>query len=190
MAIAAEMPARQYTYADLANFPADHLRREILDGELIVSPAPVVRHQQVVSNILFHLETYRRNVGGRAFAAPLDVFFADDNVVEPDVFFIRVDHPERVQEKFIKDAPDLVVEVSSPSTQRRELVRKRELYQRFGVPEYWYIDLEAERIEVYVLTEGDYRAPRLLYPGEQVCSEQLVGFIMPVGEALGKDPEV
>jgi len=114
LALSAESSARRYTYADLASFPDDHLRREIIDGELIVTPSPIVRHQQAVMNIAFHLESYRRTTGGRALVAPMDVFFADDNVVEPDVLFIRAEHSERVEKKFIRAAPDVVVEVSSP----------------------------------------------------------------------------
>lgn len=189
MALSAESSARRYTYADLASFPDDHLRREIIDGDLIVTPSPIVRHQQAVMNIAFHLESYRRKSGGRALAAPMDVFFADDNVVEPDVLFIRAEHSERVEKKFIRAAPDVVVEVSSPSTRRLELVRKRELYERFGVPEYWFVDLEAERVEVYVLTEGAYPAPQLMYPGETLQSQQLPDFRMSVAEALGGEPE-
>ena len=111
---------RRYTYPDLAGFPDDHLRREIFDGELIVNGAPVL-------------------------CAPYDVVFALDNVVEPDVLFIRSAHLDRLGEKFLEGPPDLVVEISSPSTRRLELVRKRELYQWFEVPEYWYVDLELDR---------------------------------------------
>lgn len=188
MAISADSPSRRYTYADLAAFPDDHLRREIIDGELIVTPSPIVRHQAAVGNIFFRLESYRRSTGGRAFVAPLDIFLADDNVVEPDVLFVRADHAEQVGTKFIKDAPDLVVEISSPSSRRLELVRKRELYERFGVPEYWYVDLDADRVEVYVLTEGSYPAPKLKYAGRVLESTQLPGFQMPVEEALGIEP--
>lgn len=185
MALSAESPARRYTYADLAAFSDDHFRREIIDGELIVTPSPIPRHQRAAGRLFFHLESYRRKHGGEVFFAPLDVFFADDNIVEPDLLFIRADHASQVGEKFIKDAPDLVVEVSSPSTRRLELVRKRELYERFGVPEYWYVDLEAERVEVYVLAEGAYPVPQLKYSGEVLESSQLSGFQMPVDEALG-----
>ena len=189
MAPSAESPARRYTYADLATFPDDHLRREIIDRELIVTPSPIVRHQKAVGNIFFRLESYRRSTRGRALFAPLDVFFADDNVVVPDVLFIRADHADQVGEKFIKGAPDLVVEISSPDTRRLELVRKRELYERFGVPEYWYVDLEADRVEIYVLDEGSYPAPQLKYAVEVLGSTQLSGFEMPVEESLGIEPE-
>lgn len=116
------------------------------------------------------------------------MYFADDNVVEPDVLFVGQGRAEQIAKKYIKDAPDLVVEVSSPSTRRLELVRKRELYQRFGVPEYWYIDLEADRVEVYRLAAGSYPPPLLLYPGESLTSPHLPGFAISVDEALAIEP--
>lgn len=100
------------------------------------------------------------------------------------MLFVRADHIEQIEKELIKNAPDLVVEVSSPSTRRLELVRKRELYARFGVPEYWYADLEVDRIEVYRLTERQYPPPLLVVPGEILSSDQLPGFSMPVAEAL------
>jgi Uma2 family endonuclease len=180
--------AGSYRYADLGTFPDDHLRREIIDGDLIVTPSPIVRHQKAVGNIFFRLESYSRRYGGGAYVAPLDVYFADDNVVEPDVLFVGQDRAGQIEKKFVRDAPDLVVEVSSPSTRRLELVRKRELYQRFGVPEYWYVDLEADRVEVYRLSGGSYPPPELLYPGESLTSPNLEGFAISVDEALAIEP--
>lgn len=185
MAISAESVPRRYTYPDLAAFPNDNFRREIIDGELIVSPSPITRHQVAAGNLHFRLRLYADKVGGQAFFAPYDVYFGKDNVVEPDLLFIRADHLERIGVKYLEGAPDLVVEISSPSTRRVELVRKRELYERFGVTEYWFVDLEAERVEIYLLTERAYAAPQLLYPGETLQSSALPGFRMPVGEALG-----
>jgi Uma2 family endonuclease len=84
----------------------------------------------------------------------------------------------------------VVVEVSSPSTRRLELVRKRELYERFGVPEYWFVDLDADRLEVYRLDEhGRYGAPRLWARGETFESPQIPGFQLPVDEILGRAEE-
>ena len=185
MALSADPAARRYTYADLANFPDDHLRREIIDGDLIVTPSPVIRHQMASANLHLRLATYARQAGGLALAAPMDVFLSPDNVVEPDLLFIRPDRLDRLGEKYVQVVPDLVVEISSPSTRRLELVRKRELYERFQVPEYWYIDLDAERVEIYVLAEGFYAPPTLKYPGEELTSAHLPGLAMPVDEALG-----
>jgi Uma2 family endonuclease len=185
MALSADPVARRYTYADLETFPDDHLRREIIDGELIVTPSPVVRHQMASSNLHLRLANYARQAGGLALAAPIDVFLSPDNVAEPDLLFIRPDRLEGIGEKYVQVVPDLVVEISSPSTRRLELVRKRELYERFGVPEYWYVDLEAERVEIYRLEEAAYGAPEIRYPGQALESTQLTGFSMPVSEALG-----
>lgn len=185
MAASAESVPKRYTYPDLATFPDDHLRREIIDGELIVNAAPVTRHQKAVAAILVALFNYAKASGGTALCAPYDVVFALDNVVEPDVLFIRSDHLDRLGAKFLEGPPDLVVEISSPSTRRLELVRKRELYQRFGVPEYWYVDLELDRVEVYVLEEGGYPAPAIRYPGETLEPAGTPGLAVPVADALG-----
>jgi Uma2 family endonuclease len=182
-------PKTQYTYADLERFPEDNLRREIIDGELIVTAAPATRHQQAVMTLAGELYQYAKAHGGTVFPAPTDVFFSDVNVVGPDVLFIRPDHEERVEKRFVRSAPDVVVEVSSPSTRRLELVRKRELYERFGVPEYWYVDLDAERVEVYTLGEGGYGSPRILVRGDILESPQVPGFTLGLDEMLGTPEE-
>ena len=178
-------PSTGLTYQDLQRFPADNLRRELIDGKLIVTAAPATRHQRVVAELVTELTLYTRAHGGLVLPAPTDVFFSDVNVVEPDVLFVRADHLDRVEKKFIRSAPDVVVEVSSPTTRRLELVRKRELYERFGVPEYWYVDLEADRVEIHRLEQGRYGTPRLLGRGERLTSEQANGFDVEVDELLG-----
>jgi Uma2 family endonuclease len=179
---------RTYTYEDLAGFPEDNLRRELIDGELIVTPAPATRHQDVVlwlgSRLLAHVERH----GGKVYIAPTDVWFSPVNVVEPDVLYVRPEHVGRVERKLVRSAPDIVVEVSSPSTRKLELVRKRELYERYGVPEYWYVDLDAERVEVFRLHEGAYPAPVSLERGQTLTSAQVPGFAVEVDALLG-DPE-
>lgn len=190
MALSAESGLTRFTYADLENFPDDNLRREIINGELIVTPSPVPRHQMAVVNLVVSLAAHQKEHGGQVFPAPMDLYFADDNVVEPDVFFIRADHLEQVEKKFIRHAPDLVIEISSPSTRRLELVRKRDLYADFGVPEYWYVDIEVDRVEVYRSGDGGYPAPTLKFPGELLDALQLPGFSMAVDEALALDAEL
>jgi len=185
MAVSAESVPRRYTYPDLAGFPDDHLRRELIDGELIVNAAPATRHQSAVAAILVALFNYAKASGGKALCAPYDVVLALDNVVEPDVLFVRADHLDRLGDKFLEGLPDLVIEVSSPSTRRLELVRKREIYQRFGVPEYWYVDLELDRVEMYTLEEGRYPAPAIKYADGTLDSAGMPGLSVPVVEALG-----
>jgi Uma2 family endonuclease len=164
------------TYEDLRSFPDDNLRREIIDGELFVTPSPIRRHQRVVLEIAGALLAFEKQHGGEAYPAPMDVFFSDANVVEPDVLFVRPNRLPGTDEAKVVVVPDLVVEVSSPSTRRTDLTRKRDLYERFGVAEYWFVDIEAERVEAYRLYEGRYGAPEILQAGDRLTSPVLPGF--------------
>lgn len=177
-------PQTGLTYKDLETFPEDNFRRELIDGELIVTAAPSTRHQTVVLHLGSVLWAYGKAHGGRAFVAPCDVYLSDINVVEPDVLFVTAGRSERVEDPFVRGAPDIVVEVSSPSTRRLELVRKRELYERYGVPEYWYVDLDADRVEIYLLEEGRYGIPILLGGDDAITSDLLPGFSLAVSELL------
>jgi Uma2 family endonuclease len=173
------------TYQDLQAFPEDNFRRELIDGELVVTPSPSTRHQDAVLQLGAALLAYVKVHGGRVFVAPLDVFFSDTNVVEPDVLYLRSEHSGRVEERFVRSAPDLVVEVSSPSTRRLELVRKLELYQRFGVPEYWYVDLQADRVEIYLLDGERYSKPTFRLRGERLQTDVAPGFLIAVDDLVG-----
>ena len=180
----ATQPKTGLTYRDLEGFPKHNFRRELIDGELIVTAAPGRRHQDVVLELGSRLLAYAKEHGGRVYVAPRDVYLADDTVLEPDVMFVAAQNLARDQDRFIRGAPDVVVEVSSPSTRRLELVRKLEAYQRFGVPEYWYIDLDAERVEIYRLTEGRYGLPTMLSGSSAVDSPLLPAFSVSVEELL------
>jgi Uma2 family endonuclease len=128
---------------------------------------------------------FARQHGGKVYVAPLDVFFSDTNIVEPDVLFVLAENIAKIEKRFVRSAPDIVVEVSSPSTRRLELVRKRELYERFGVPEYWYVDLDADRIEVYRQTGEGFASPIFLRREDTLETPLLPGFSVPVDGVLG-----
>jgi Uma2 family endonuclease len=176
---------KTYTYRDLEGFPEDHFRREIIDGELIVTAAPATRHQRVVTRLVHRLASHCEVHGGEVFPAPTDVYFSDVNVVEPDVLYVGPQSLEKVEERFVRSAPDLVVEVSSPSTRRLELTRKRELYERFGVPEYWFVDLDADRVEVYRLEGERFGPPVLFGMGDTLEPPPIGGFRLAVEDLLG-----
>lgn len=176
--------ARQYTYADLEAIPEDNKIREIIDGELFVTPSPVTRHQDVSGNLYVLLRRYANKSGGKVFYSPLDVFFTDSNVVEPDLLFICADHLERIGVKRMDGAPDLVVEISSPSTRRRDRMLKKQLYERFGVAEYWFVDLDADQIEAYSLSNGRYGSPDIKRPGQMLKPAVLPGLVVPVSEVF------
>lgn len=172
------------TYADLQGFPEDNLRRELIDGELIVTAAPGTRHQRVVATLTARLWLYAKEHGGEVLPAPTDVYFSDIDVVEPDVLFVGAEDLDKIESGFVRAAPDLVVEVSSPSTRKLELVRKRELYERFSVPEYWYVDIEVDQIHVYLLRDG-YGEARVAGRGQTIHSEAVPGFSISVDDVLG-----
>ena len=163
-----------YTYADLLEMPDDNVRREIIDGELIVSPSPVTRHQVVLGRLYLVFGNHlAEHGGGRVFFAPLDIVLSDTNVVEPDLFFVADDQLEILTSKNVSGVPALVVEVLSKP--RMDRVRKRELYARFGVPEYWIVDPEADRVEVYLLATNGYDKPSIVEPGDTLAYERLPG---------------
>ena len=120
--------------------------------------------------------------------APLDVVFSTSTVLEPDVLFLGPGHTDRIEDRFIEGPPDIVVEVSSPWTRRLELIRKREVYERFGVPEYWYVDLQSDRVEVHALADGRYGDPRMHYRGDVLTTPLARGLEIPVDEVLGEAP--
>jgi Uma2 family endonuclease len=185
----ATQPQTGLTYQDLLAFPEDNLRRELIDGELIVTAAPATSPQRVVAKLLHRLFTYCEERGGEVLPAPLDILFSETNVVEPDVIYVREENRGRFEKRFFRSAPDLVVEVSSPSTRRLELIRKRGLYERFGVPEYWHVDLDADRVEVYRLQEGRYGPPILIGREGTLERSQAPGFTLGVDDLLGRSED-
>lgn len=181
-----EPVASGLTYDDLATMPDDNLRRELIAGELFVSPAPSRPHQECAGELFVWLRQWCRRHGAKVYLAPTDVLFGADTVLEPDLLVVR---PERVallrDERFVEVAPDLVVEVSSPSTRAYDLLRKRRAYEQHGVAEFWFVDLDARRIEVYRLGESGYGPPELVEAGGTVASQVLEGLRVPVDELFG-----
>jgi Uma2 family endonuclease len=138
------------TYQDLLRLPDDLLRHELIDGEHYVSPAPAVKHQDIVLNLGRILSIFvRANRLGKVMVGPVDVLFTEHDVVEPDVLFVAAAHGDRVRERYVASAPDLVVEVLSPSNRGYDRIKKRRLYEAQGVPEYWIVDPSTETLEVY-----------------------------------------
>jgi Uma2 family endonuclease len=142
-------PGVKLTYDDFLLFPDDGKRHELIDGEHYVTPSPSRKHQAIVWNLTVHIGTYlEANPVGRAFGAPFDVVFSQFDVVEPDLLFISNARLKVLTAKNVQGAPNLVVEIGSPGTRRRDETIKRKLYERFGVEEYWVIDPEIETIAV------------------------------------------
>jgi Uma2 family endonuclease len=144
-----------FTYDDLRDVPDDGLRRELIGGDLYVSPAPSPLHQRVVRAILIALDTYARSHGGEAFASPIDVVFSPSDVAEPDVIYLGPEHLSLIGPKYIQGSPDLVVEVLSPSSSDVDPGPKLNMYALHGVPEYWIVDPTTRTIVAHAEPSGD-----------------------------------
>ena len=150
---------RPYTAEDLANTPDDGQRYEVIGGELVVAPAPSTKHQRVSLRLSRILGDYLEHSGsGEAFAAPLDVVLGTYDIVQPDLVVILNQHADRVTDAGIEGAPDIVIEIVSPSSQRMDRIRKSATYATYGIPEYWIVDPESETVLVQSLVDGRYRA--------------------------------
>lgn len=137
-------------YADLLAFPEDGKRHELIDGEHYVSAAPTLRHQAVLGNLFSALRGFvRPRRLGEVFFAPVDVLLSDQDVVEPDLVYVRRERLAILEQRFVRGAPDLAVEVISPWSRKIDAGVKRRAYARFGVGEYWVVDPDAETVEVF-----------------------------------------
>lgn len=161
-AMSSSTSVRKLTYDDLQAFPDDLLRREIIDGELYVSAAPNVRHQEILGrlHLAFGVLLEAHPELGRVFFAPFDVVFTNHDVVEPDLVFVTADQLAILNEKNASGAPALLVEVLSPSTRRTDERQKRQLFERGGVREYWIVDPELDLVKVF-RRGGDGTLPRV-----------------------------
>ncbi len=146
----------KWTYQDYLAWPAEE-RWEIIDGAAYaMSPAPSVKHQNIVSNLHIRLKTEKKNQCYTGLA-PTDVVFDENNVVQPDVFIVC--DRSKITAANIQGPPDLIIEVLSATTNLRDRREKKELYERFRVREYIMIEAEAEIAERYRFVEGRYEGP-------------------------------
>ena len=146
----------RYTYADYQQLP-EGAPYELIHGHLVMSPSPTFQHQNLVLLLASALRDYaQEGTGGKISIAPMDVRLADDTVVQPDVLYVSPDRADRIGEQEIDGAPDLVMEVVSPSTSHRDVFDKKRLYETHGVREYWIVDPDSETVEVHTLTDEAY----------------------------------
>jgi Uma2 family endonuclease len=152
-------PQGSWTYDDYVALPQDGHRYEIVNGVLVMAPAPSPDHQEIVLEIASYLRTHIKLAGlGRVFPAPIDVDLGPKNVFQPDVVVVLNAHLDRVAAKKIVGAPDLVVEVVSPGSGVMDRIAKYAVYARAGIAEYWIVNPLRETIEVSVLEDGEYHS--------------------------------
>ena len=152
--------AIKFNYQDYLQLP-ENKRYEIIDGDLFMVPSPNESHQHILTNILYILINYvRRNKLGAIYCAPFDILFSDEDIVQPDVIFVSNENKKVITKDNIKGAPDLLVEILSPSTSKRDIGIKKKLYARHGVREYWIVDPERETVDVFRLKGREFEGKR------------------------------
>jgi Uma2 family endonuclease len=148
--------------------PETNLPTELIDGEMIMSPAPNLDHQDVVGDTNDVVRRLAKPKGGKVYFAPTDVKFDDKNIVQPDIFWVAPDSKcKPVGRKHFEGAPDLIVEILSPGTARRDKRTKFALYEKHGVREYWIVSAADKYVEVWQLNEaGKFGLFGTFGPGE------------------------
>lgn len=173
MAEALRKENRIYTYRDYASWPDDE-RWEIIEGEAYnMSPGAKASHQRYLRRLLTEFEVYLRGKTCEVFASPFDVIFPEDgetvdtatNTVQPDIMVI-CDSKKIFEDKCCLGAPDLVIEILSPSTASKDMKKKRLLYERFGVKEYWIVDPVHKTVQVFILGEDKLYGKASIYSSE------------------------
>ncbi|MXZ71230.1 MAG: Uma2 family endonuclease [Acidobacteria bacterium] len=170
-------PALKFTYEDYRTAPPDK-RYELLDGALLLTPAPNLKHQDIQVQLGTRLAQFiHERALGKFYFAPCDVVLSDTDVVQPDLLFVsrERDHLLRNGDN-VRGAPDLVVEILSPATADRDRGYKRTLYATHGVTECWLIDPAAETVEVHRLRDGALEIAHTFGRGQTLRSPLLAGF--------------
>ena len=176
---------QRVSFADLEKWPDDGRRYELYDGEVYVVPSPIALHQIVAARLFLVLEQYTRAHGGIVLFAPLDIVLTDFDVVQPDLLLFTRERQHLIHlRKVTRDAPDLAVEILSPSTARNDRGRKLQLLARHRVREYWLIDPDAVSIEVYELTANGLALASTAVSADRVQSPLMPELILTPGELV------
>lgn len=165
-----------FTYDDYLTFPNDGKRYEIIEGELFVTLTPEIEHQRVSRKLARLIDEYvTSNNLGEVFYAPVDLVLSITDVVQPDIVFISAERSHTITKKNIIAAPDLVVEILSESTSKVDRTKKKLLYEKSGVKEYWLADPDNQTIEQFILTGKGFSEGRIHRKGKFVDSKVLKG---------------
>jgi Uma2 family endonuclease len=174
----------RFTYQDYLQLPEDG-RYEIINGELFLTPAPTTYHQRISGRIQFLLTRHVRETDvGEIFNAPCDLLLSEIDVVQPDIFFIAKERREIVEEKYVSAAPDLVVEILSESTAKRDRGIKAKLYERAGVKELWIVDPWEKSAEIFRRSEETFVRNALFSGTDTLVTRVFPGLEIPLTEVF------
>ena len=176
-----QKPKKKLTVEDYMQTSEDE-RYELIDGELLPVASPGKKHQRVLKRIGFPLSAFVDDGGlGEVIFGPRDVVFTDTSVFVPDLLFISNERADIDTDTVVQGAPDLVVEIRSPSTAQRDWTDKRELYAQHGVKEYWLVDPDDGIVWVLLLVDGSFTIFGVYGAGDTLTSPTLEGFTLDLG---------
>lgn len=162
------------TYDDYRHLPDDGKQHQIIGGELYMTPAPTPYHQQISLNLAFIINSYvKQQKAGSVYTAPIDVVLSMTDVVQPDLVFVAKERLNIITKRNIVDAPDLVVEILSESSETIDRQKKMALYEKHGVKEYWIVDPSGKAIEQYVLKENSFQLEATI-SGNQILTAEII----------------
>jgi Uma2 family endonuclease len=174
------------TYDDFVLFPDDGKRHELIDGEHYVTPSPNTRHQRISGRLYVLIANWlEAHPIGEVFYAPYDVVFSNFDIVEPDLLYLSNERAATVLTPLhARGVPELVVEIGSPGTRRRDETIKRQLYERTGVSEYWVIDPKVDVVRVYRRAGDDFEKAVELSraAGDMLTTPLLPGLKLPLSQ--------
>ena len=171
------------TYEELRQFPDDGRRYELIHGEVHVAPSPNTKHQLSLLHPTASLDRYLSNNRlGMIFFAPMDVRLAADSAVQPDLIFISSARTGIILENYIDGAPDLVVEILSPSSATYDRASKLALYSEMGVPWVWLLDPQVKTVEMLKLEGTKYLVDSILAGPQVLTSGLFPGWQLPLDE--------
>ena len=170
------------TYQDYTNLEGDE-RYELLDGELILVGSPNTDHQTVSVKLVTKMYSFvQENDLGWTFHAPFDVLLTDTDVLQSDLLFVSKDRVHIITPANIQGAPDLIVEILSPSSVRRDWHDKRDLYASHDVKEYWIVDPVHRIVSVMLLKDGALDIDETYTEGDTITSSTLDGFTISLND--------
>jgi len=169
-------PKIRFKAEDIWDTPDDGKRYEVIDGALFVTPAPGWGHQYGLGKLYLHIAGHVYSHGlGAVVQAPVGVVLDDENGVQPDLVYISRERSHIISERGVEGAPDLIVEVLSPSTESRDKGIKMRRYAAAGVPHYWMLDYRRHFLEAYRLGEQGYELVGRYGPGDRFRPEIFPG---------------
>lgn len=180
-----EPKVQMLTIDDYWDLPDDGRRYEILEGWLEVTPSPTYEHQKTSGRLHNKLSRYLdQNPLGDVIAAPMDVILANDMVCQPDLLYVSKERIPAIVRDRVWGAPDLVVEILSPGTAKRDRIIKSQMYDRHGVKEYWILDPDAHLIFRFTREDSGFGSPERYGPGQSFEGPLFPGLRILVDEIL------